>query len=441
MKTRIGKELLDRLAKEPTPDKPREFYDDALKGFTLRQQPNGSGAYLVRYRTAGHRQTRVTIGRLGVMGITEARSTARDFLLKIHAEKFDPAAVHKQERALARIEPTLRELIENLYIPIKQRELATARRTGKMLLSILGEDLLARKLRRVDAHAVNAWRVKRLEGGTVTPFTVNKNVAQLSAVLSFAVEQKLLSENPLAGLKRLRQVDNKRVKYLTDDEEASLRRALDEREDALRARRESANANRAKHGQPLLPAYGGDHLKPLVLLAINTGMRRGELFGLRWRDVGLAGRRITITAANAKSGTARHIPLNSEALDVLTAWRARAGDAPADSLVFPGREGRELDGVRGAWEDVLKRARIEGGSHGFRWHDLRHHFASRLVMAGVDLNRVRELMGHATMAMTLRYAHLAPSHVADAVERIVRADRRPAEVVGLAEEREKRKIA
>jgi site-specific recombinase XerD len=84
------------------------------------------------------------------------------------------------------------------------------------------------------------------------------------------------------------------------------------------------------------------------------------------------------------------------------------------SLVFPGKDGAMLTDAKHSWETILKLAQIKN----FRWHDMRHHFASRLVMAGVDLNTVRELLGHSDLKMTIRYAHLCPNIKAEAVSRL-----------------------
>ncbi len=154
-----------------------------------------------------------------------------------------------------------------------------------------------------------------------------------------------------------------------------------------------------------------------MLVSINTGLRQGEAFELTWRHVDLERAILTVVGTTAKSGTTRHIPLNAEALAALRGWRAQAVATAPDDRVFPARDGARLDNVHNAWAGLLKTAGITG----FRWHDLRHHFASRLVMCGVDLNTVRELLGHSSYSMTIRYAHLAPEHRAAAVARLVRA--------------------
>ncbi len=154
------------------------------------------------------------------------------------------------------------------------------------------------------------------------------------------------------------------------------------------------------------PAAYCDHLTPMVLIALNTGLRRGELTALDWSDIDLPAKRLLVRAAAAKSGKSRHVPLNKEAVAVLTRWQRQIGTTGG---VFNVRD------VKKAWL-----ALDEGGNdHRVSLPRLRHTFASRLVMAGVDLNTVRELLGHADLKMTLRYAHLAHEHKAAAVERLV----------------------
>jgi len=123
-----------------------------------------------------------------------------------------------------------------------------------------------------------------------------------------------------------------------------------------------------------------------------------------------------IQGRTARTGLTRHIPLNGIALSVLKAWKGQSGDASAEAYVFPGRGRGRLNNVRKAWTGVLTEARIKG----FRFHDLRHTFASKLVMAGVGLNTVRDLLGHSDLKMTQRYAHLSPEHRREAVERLAR---------------------
>jgi integrase len=148
-----------------------------------------------------------------------------------------------------------------------------------------------------------------------------------------------------------------------------------------------------------------------VLLSLNTGMRRGETFTLCWEDVDLSRRVITIRGSSSKSGNTRHIPLTSESVSVLNLWRS---SREVSNLVFPSDDGGEFGSMKTAWANLMKKARIQN----FRWHDMRHHFASQLVMAGVDLNTVRELLGHQSLEMTLRYAHLSEDHKTAAIAKL-----------------------
>ena len=123
------------------------------------------------------------------------------------------------------------------------------------------------------------------------------------------------------------------MRYLSPDEEKRLRAALEARDAGRNKKREAANRWRRERGYAEWPADNPDHLTPIVLLALNTGLRKGEIFDLQWSDVDLAGALLTVRGEGAKSGQTRHVPLNTEAVDVLTAWQAATS---ADGYVFPG---------------------------------------------------------------------------------------------------------
>jgi integrase len=207
---------------------------------------------------------------------------------------------------------------------------------------------------------------------------------------------------------------------LLKDEEARLKTAIENRDQEIKNARIRTNEWRKARGVELyddLAKYTyADHMTPMILLALNTGVRRGELFNLHWENVDFDRAILTISGDIAKSGRTRHIPLNAISLKALSHWRQQT---IGDGLVFISPlTGNVFDNVNKAWDGILKAAGIEK----FRWHDMRHHFASKLVMKGVDLNTVRELLGHADIKMTLRYAHLGPEHKANAVAKLVEVE-------------------
>jgi integrase len=138
-----------------------------------------------------------------------------------------------------------------------------------------------------------------------------------------------------------------------------------------------------------------------------------EQYGLRWNQVDFERRQLHLI--RTKNGDSRTIPLNTFAMGALRVLRGEQ-TRPGASPVFPSlRTGDALQGSRGWFSTALEEAKIEG----YTWHCNRHAFASRLVMAGVDLRTVAELLGHRTLQMVMRYAHLAPEHQASAVDRLV----------------------
>jgi integrase len=141
-------------------------------------------------------------------------------------------------------------------------------------------------------------------------------------------------------------------------------------------------------------------------------MRASEQFSLKWSQVDLE--RKILTLPKTKNGAVRHIPINSVAASAFAGLRAK-GNGSEDVFPSKRKDGAALVSARGWFKPALRDAGIKS----FTWHCLRHTFASRLVMAGVDIRTVGELLGHKTLAMTMRYAHLAPAHNAAAVDKLV----------------------
>lgn len=387
-----------------------EVRDSELPGFLLRVGSTGSMVYSCDVYRPDGRRTRITIGDAKILTPAQARDEALKILGDC-ARGIDPA----KERKTARHE-TLEGFIAKHYQPWVEAHRKTGARTVQSALARFS-DFKADRLSDITPWKIEKWRSARLKLNKAA--TVNRNVTMLKAILEKAVEWELIDTNPLARVKPLKTDQAAKIRFLDQNEESALRQQLDDREARIRVERQSHNSWLTQRHRPTLQnldqcAYA-DYLKPMVLLSINTGLRRGEVFSLKWADVDLQRKILTVEGSNAKSGKTRHIPLNNEALAVLQGWKAQA--SVETGLVFIGRGGRRFDNVQTSWEAVLEDAGIKT----FRWHDLRHHFASMLVMNGVDLNTVRELLGHGDIKMTLRYAHLAPQVKAEAVAKLNRA--------------------
>jgi integrase len=153
-----------------------------------------------------------------------------------------------------------------------------------------------------------------------------------------------------------------------------------------------------------------DMLKPAVLVALNTGMRRSEQFGIHWKHVDFERNAIDLPKEICKSKKPRTIPMTPTVRDTLSAWRSQTGGEP-DDLVFANADGKEIN-IKKGFASLLERARIED----FTWHSMRHDFASQLVMKGVDVFVVSKLLGHQDVTTTIKhYAHLSPRIQADAI--------------------------
>jgi len=214
--------------------------------------------------------------------------------------------------------------------------------------------------------------------------TVNHYRSLLSLTYRLAIRNGKVSSNP-ARATRHRKEDNSRVRYLTPEEEGKLRAVLE------------------RDWPGHIPEFD---------LALHTGLRLSEMYGLDWQDVDLARRLLLVR--RGKNGESRYARLNSVALAALAELRRRSdGTGP----VIRNLRGEPLAKGRYWFEKAVK----EAGLADFHWHDLRHTFASRLAMAGVGLRAIQDALGHKSIAMTVRYSHLAPDFLLNVVEKLVPA--------------------
>jgi integrase len=308
------------------------------------------------------------------------KKDAEAYLGKVMAAKkedryFDVFDVKKETRI------TFNELAERYVENFgKQRSFVGFKRhVVKDLQEVFGEQ----RLSEISYLDLETYRNRRKATPTKaakprTDASVNRDMAILGHMLSKAVEWDMLESSPFKKGKRLMfKENNHRLRFLSEEE---INRIL---------------------------GACSPHLKPIVATALLTGMRRGELLSLKWEQI--RNDFIYLEAAMTKSGKARQIPINDRLAEVLR--EVRRGNQLKSPYVFCDSQGRRFHEVKRSFVSACRRAGLED----FRFHDLRHTFASHLVMNGVGLKAVQELLGHADLKMTMRYAHLSQAHLQEAV--------------------------
>lgn len=325
-----------------------------------------SGIWWIRYADANGKIRRELAG---------SKSVARDLYIKRKAEVRDG-----------------RKLPDNL-------------RGRKILFAELADDALRYVAEHNEGHAVDTMRIEQFKKAfgqrpadiTIEalrdwfaehdwkPGTYNRCRTVLSSIFKLGMENKKIASNPAKLLKRKRESDG-RVRFLNQnepDEEARLREVITQQ--------------------------WPEHLAEFEI-AVNTGMRRSEQYRrITWECVDFGRRDLFVP--KSKNGRARHIALNDAALAAFRELYQRTGGS---NPIFAGKAGIALQGPRHWFEDAIEKAKVPD----FTWHDCRHTFASRLVMRGVPLRVVAELLGHRTIQMTMRYAHLADADKLAAVREL-----------------------
>lgn len=209
--------------------------------------------------------------------------------------------------------------------------------------------------------------------------SANKVLNVLKHMFTKAVEWDMVESETLKRVRKVKLLrdDSKRLRYLSKEECQALINSCD------------------------------PHLKPVVVTALNTGMRKSEILSLKWDNVDL--RHGFILLDTTKNGERREIPINDTLRQTLQAVTRRL-DCPY--VFYDHVTGNRYLDVKRSFKTALRKA----GIRDFHFHDLRHTFASHLIMLGVDITTVKELLGHKSLTMTLRYSHLAPSHKVKAVD-------------------------
>lgn len=206
-------------------------------------------------------------------------------------------------------------------------------------------------------------------------------MVSLSHCCSVAVKMGWMRENPCSKVEKLEEPKG-RTRFLSDNERDALLEACKE--------------------------HGNQNIYLVVVLALSTGMRSGEIRNLKWSDVNMRHKRIVLT--DTKNNETRTVPLVGHALDLMNE-KVRRIDSP---YVFAGRFSGRPASFRDAWDDVV----VTAGLDDFRFHDCRHTAASYLAMNGATLSELSEILGHKTLAMVKRYSHLTEQHTSRIVSRM-----------------------
>lgn len=230
-------------------------------------------------------------------------------------------------------------------------------------LSSYFKDTDLRNLTPLDIERFRAVRIKKGNSKSTT----NRYLQLLKRMFNLAIEEKYLSENILNKVRCFSEKDNLRERILTEEEEIKL------------------------------IENSSENLKPIIAVALNTGMRRAEILNLTWKQIDFESRRIKVE--KTKSGRVRYIPINEIVNLQLGILKAENGQNP---FVFLNpKTGKPFLDMKTPFKKACRISGIEG----LRFHDLRHTFASRLIERGVDIETARDLLGHSSLLITQRYIH------------------------------------
>ncbi|MCH7951010.1 MAG: tyrosine-type recombinase/integrase [Candidatus Dadabacteria bacterium] len=316
------------------------------------------------------REIKRSVGEAGIVTKTQAKRVMEETKRRLRLGKFDIFD--------ARI-PTLGEFAEeyNKYVRDVKKKRSWSR--DRELLSNLCKYFGDKRLSEITPKDIEDYKRMRLK--EVKPATINRALSCLKHLFNLAKRwKKYFGDNPVSQVEFFEE-NNKLERVLTLEEEEKLL------------------------------ACSAPHLRPIILCALNTGMRKGEILNLKWSNIDMENNLITIEATNTKSKKPKRIYVNSTLRGILLEQRLK--NAGGSEHVFLGANGEPIKWLRTAFENACRRANIIN----LRFHDLRHTAATRMVESGANIVAVSRILGHSTLSMTMRYAHPDAS-LREAVEKL-----------------------
>ncbi len=340
-----------------------------------RVSSKGEVSYRVKVRLKGFPSQTATFDRL-----TDAREWSKSTEVAIKEGRHFKSTKSKKH--------TLAELLEK-YEKEVLRHKANSTHNQQCYINWWKDKIGDYTLSNVTPALITEWRNKLIGekneyGRSKGASTANRYTTALGHVFTIAVnEWEWLEVNPVRKIKKL-QEPRGRVRFLDDEERIKL---LDE-----------------------CKKSDNQHLYIVVVLALSTGARKNEILSLKWQDVDL--KRGLVTLHETKNGERRSMPIKGHAFSLLEQQKeTKRKDC---DYVFPSATKNQPIDIRTSWETAVKKSEIED----FRFHDLRHSAASYLAMNGASLAEIAEVLGHKTLQMVKRYAHLSEAHTASVVERM-----------------------
>ena len=358
-----------------------------MASIVKRTAQDGSVSYRVQVRIKGFPSQSATFARL-----TDAKRWEQETEVDIRSGKYFKGIEAKKHSFAEMIDRYLAEImpLKPQCIPAQKKQLNWWKdQLGDYMLADVTASMINEKRHMLAGEIIRSVNVI-VEGKTVrrdvkrAPATVNRYTAALSHAFSVAaIEWEWLENSPMRKVRKLKEPRG-RIRFLSDNERDRLITTCKENTDTI--------------------------LHIALILALGTGARKMEILGLRWQDVDF--KRKVITLQKTKNGEIRVLPLTGYGLQLLEAHAAK--EHSDTDFVFPNKFGTAPVSIKRCWKTAVKEAGIDN----FRFHDLRHSAASYLAMNGASLPELAEVLGHKTLAMVKRYAHLSEPHTINVVSRM-----------------------